>query len=72
MPLVIKKTRRKKPVSKKSVSLTTKEIIATPEKQFINIYERDQLVAAKTKLSWLIVGLLVLALVIFWFWSSSH
>ena len=71
MPLVIKKTRRKKPVSKKSVSLTTKEIIATPEKQFINIYERDQLVAAKTKLSWLIVGLLVLALVIFWFWSMK-
>jgi len=61
----------KKLASKKAALGAAQEMLSTPEKQFINIYERDSLIAAKSKLSWLIVGLLVLALVIFWFWSMK-
>ena len=68
----VKKSKRKKSTArKKAALLAAEEMLATPEKQFINIYERDELIAAKSKLSWLIVGLLVLALVIFWFWSMK-
>lgn len=71
MPPATKKPKAKKIAGKKSAIEIAEEMLAAPEKQFINISDRDPLIAAKSKLSWLIVGLIALALVIFWFWTMK-
>ncbi|MDO8669717.1 MAG: hypothetical protein Q7K65_05510 [Candidatus Buchananbacteria bacterium] len=51
-----------------SVMLETDELLM-PEKQFINVYDKDPVILAKSKLAWLIVGIIMIIIVSFWFWS---
>jgi hypothetical protein len=66
---VVKKktTTRKKTVKKKTVN-KKKQV---PEKQYINIYERDPIIETKSKLSWIIAGVLMILIISFWFWSMN-
>lgn len=63
-----KTTPRKKKSSVGAVALERNELLV-PEKQFINVYDKDPVLQTKTKLAWLIVGLIMLAIISVWFWS---
>lgn len=65
MPKKTKTDQRSK--SKKKVK-TAKPSAAT-EKQYIAVNEIDEELQAKSRLVWLIVGFLIIALVFFWFWT---
>lgn len=72
----------KKKISKKSTTTTKKrkptsvvkknkveEKVITPRIEFINIYEHDPVIKSKSRLAWLVVGIIMIAIVAFWFWS---
>lgn len=78
---VVKKraTKNLKPSSPKPQKTTTKKIalsanedLLIPNKEFINVYEQDPVVQAKSRLVWLIVGVIMLAIILFWFWSLKQ
>jgi hypothetical protein len=59
-------TTKKKAIKKKVVRKTTAK-----KKEFIDIYETDPVVDIKSKLSWMIVGGVMIILVFFGFWSMK-
>ncbi|NCN07760.1 hypothetical protein GW933_03640 [Candidatus Falkowbacteria bacterium] len=61
---------KKTPTNKKFITENDKEFI--PEKQFINVYDQDPVIQAKSRLIWIIVGLIMLIIIAFWFWSLKQ
>jgi len=64
----------KKAVSKKTTPKTTNKKIdiektILPEKEFIDIYKKDPIIEARTRIAWIIIGILGIILLSFWFWT---
>lgn len=59
------KTATKKKVARKKVEAEL------PQKEYINIYDKDPVLEAKFRLSWVIVGALGIILMSFWFWQMK-
>lgn len=69
-PRSVPKSKAKKPrsVSLSPLSINHEELFL-PEKQFINVYEQDPIIASKSRLTWLIIGIIMLVIISFWFWT---
>lgn len=61
------KTKKRKPVT--ANKKIAEADLFLPEKKFINIYERDPIIESKSRLAWLIVAVIMIAIISFWFWS---
>lgn len=64
---VIIKKNKLSPIVNVAEPVDNKLII--PEKKFINVYDKDPIIQTKSRLSWLIVGIIMLGIIFFWFWS---
>ena len=55
--------------SPKKEIVTNNQNLPSLEKKFININDQDLVIKSKSRLTWLIVGLMMIIIVSFWFWS---
>lgn len=63
----IAKTKGRKP-SSSTVMMGEKELLI-PKKEFINVLDKDPVLQTKSRISWLIVGIIMIVIISFWFWS---
>lgn len=59
---------KKRESSPNAVTIEKKELLIS-EKEFINVYDKDPVLQTKSRLSWLIVGIIMIIIISFWFWS---
>ena len=63
----IAKTKGRKPSS--STVMTGGKELLIPKKEFINVLDKNPVLQTKSRLSWLIVGIIMIVIISFWFWS---